>query len=94
MTTLLLLALLILAPTTAFAQTGPAAASEPQPTSSANPPAGRFQDFLDRAVLSPGAVRDGVGRLRHRRDVEHARLPSKKVARADHQLSVVRIVRL
>ena len=54
MTTLLLIVLLILAPTTVFAQTAPAPASEPQPTSGAKPPTGRFQDFLDRAVLSPG----------------------------------------
>ena len=53
MTTLLLSALLILAPTTVFAQTA-APASVLQPTSGANPPVDRFQDFLDRAVLSPG----------------------------------------
>ena len=53
MTTLLLIALLILAPTTVFAQTE-APASVLQPTSGANPPTDRFQDFLDRAVLSPG----------------------------------------
>ena len=53
MTTLLLIALLILAPTTVFAQTA-SPASGLQPTSGANPPTDRFQDFLDRAVLSPG----------------------------------------
>ncbi len=44
MTTLLLSALLILAPTTVFAQTA-APASVLQPTSGANPPTDRFQDF-------------------------------------------------
>ena len=53
MTTRLLIALLILAPTTVFAQTA-APASVLQPASGANPPVDRFQDFLDRAVLSPG----------------------------------------
>lgn len=71
MTTLLLLALLILAPTTAFTQTGPAAASEPQPTSSANHRPAGFTISRPGGALA-GAVRAGVGRRRHRRDVERA----------------------
>jgi hypothetical protein len=50
MTTRLLTALLILAPTADFAQT---AAGDPQVASSAPPPTDRFQDFLHAAVLSP-----------------------------------------
>jgi hypothetical protein len=50
MATLLLSALLILAPSTVFAQMV-APASVLQPTSAANPPADRFQDFLDRACF-------------------------------------------
>jgi hypothetical protein len=44
MATLLLTRLLILAPAEVFAQTA-APASGPQPTSAANPPTDRFQDF-------------------------------------------------
>ena len=51
MTTLLLTALLILAPTAGFAQT--AAAGGPQVPSSAPPTTDRFQDFLHAALLSP-----------------------------------------
>jgi len=54
MTTLVLIALLILAPTCVFAQTTPAPAIAPQSAAGANPRTGRFQDFLDRAILSPG----------------------------------------
>ena len=54
MATVLLVALLILAPTQAFTQTAALLASDLQPASGANPPTGRLQDFVDRAVLSPG----------------------------------------
>ena len=50
----LLLALLILTPTTLFAQTAASSTSTFQPAPGANPPPDRFQDFVDRAVLSPG----------------------------------------
>lgn len=49
-----LLALLILSPATVIAQTAASAASPVQPSPGANPPPDRFQDFVDRAVLSPG----------------------------------------
>ena len=63
MTNALLLALLILAPTTVFAQTAASSASPFQPSPGANPPPDRFQDFVDRAVLSPGpyALAFGAG---------------------------------
>lgn len=50
----LLLALLILTPTTVFAQTAASSTSALQPTPVANPPPDRFRDFVDLAVRSPG----------------------------------------
>ena len=47
-------ALLILAPTTVSAQTTVSSAAASQLVRGANPPSDRFQDFIDRAVLSPG----------------------------------------
>ena len=56
---LLLMVLLILAPTATFAQPAPALGL--QPPSGTSPPPDRLRDFLDRAILSPGPYALALG---------------------------------
>jgi hypothetical protein len=59
MSSFLLVVLLILAPTATFAQT--ALAVGPQPSSGATLPPSRLDDFLGRAILSPGPYVLAIG---------------------------------